>query len=63
MIIVDYIFKIGDRLDTIALKAYKNPDYWWIIAAASGIGWPLQVVPGTIIAIPKNINQIFSYVG
>ena len=58
-----YVMKEGDRLDIIALKTYKNPDYWWIIAAASGIGWCLQVPPGTILAIPRNLNQVFSYVG
>ena len=58
-----YIMKEGDRLDIIAIKRYKNADYWWIIAAASGIGWPLQVPQGTILAIPRNLNQVFAYVG
>jgi hypothetical protein len=58
-----YIMKQGDRLDIIAYKKYKNSDYWWIIAAASGIGWGLQLTPGTILAIPRNLNQLFSYVG
>lgn len=40
------------RLDTLAGKYYGNSQYWWIIAAASGIGWGLQVPPGTLIRIP-----------
>jgi hypothetical protein len=58
-----HILKGGERLDVIALKRYENSDYWWIIAAASGIGWNLQVPPGTILAIPRDLNQVFAYVG
>ena len=57
-----YILQAGERLDIIALRRYKNPDYWWIIAAASGIGWPLQIPAGTILAIPRDLNQVFSLV-
>ena len=32
-----YILKDGERLDVIALRRYQNSDYWWVIAAASGI--------------------------
>ena len=58
-----YVLKKGERLETIAHRRYKNSDYWWILAAASGIGWNLQVPAGTIIIIPRNLNQVFSYVG
>jgi hypothetical protein len=58
-----YIMQEGERLDVISLRRYENPDYWWIIAAASGIGWPLQLPAGTILAIPRDLNQVFSYVG
>ena len=57
------VLKEGDRLDIIAGKIYKNSTYWWIIAAASGIGWGLQVPPGTIIRIPTNLEQIRILVG
>jgi hypothetical protein len=40
------------RLDTIAGKYYGDSQLWWIIAAASGIGWGLQVPGGTLIRIP-----------
>jgi hypothetical protein len=42
----------GQRLDTIAGREYGNASYWWVIAAASEIGWGLQVPPGTIIRVP-----------
>ena len=42
----------AQRLDTIAGKEYGDGRYWWIIAAASNIGWGLQIPPGTQISIP-----------
>ena len=42
----------AERLDTIAGHAYGDSRYWWVLAAASNIGWGLQVPPGTIIKIP-----------
>jgi hypothetical protein len=48
----------GDRLDYLAQKYYGNGIDWWIIAAASGIGWWLQINPGTIITIPTDIKQV-----
>ena len=53
-----HMLQEGERLDTIAGEAYGDGRYWWIIAAASGIGWGLQVPPGTRILIPTNISQI-----
>ena len=41
---------------------YKDSRFWWVLAAASDIGWGLQVPPGTIINIP-NINQVSIIVG
>ena len=46
------------RLDQLAGQIYGSGSYWWVIAAASGIGWGLQVPAGTIILVPRDINQI-----
>ena len=45
--------KGSERLDTIAADVYGDGRYWWVIAAASDIGWALQVPPGTSIKIPE----------
>ena len=42
-----------ERLDTMAGVIYVDSRYWWILAAASDIGWGLQVPPGTVIKIPS----------
>ena len=52
----------NQRLDQLAAVYYKDSRFWWVLAAASDIGWGLQVPPGTIINIP-NINQVSIIVG
>jgi hypothetical protein len=47
-----------DRLDIIAGREYGDARNWWIIAAASGIGWALQVPPGTRIVIPLDLSAV-----
>lgn len=42
----------ADRLDTLAGELLGDGKYWWILAAASNIGWGLQVPPDTIINVP-----------
>ena len=46
------------RLDHLAGIFYKDSSYWWVIAAASGIGWGLQVPAGTIIKIPTSLESV-----
>jgi hypothetical protein len=54
--------KEAQRLDHLAGVKYQNTRYWWIIAAASDIGWGLQVPPGTHIRVP-NLEQALRLVG
>ncbi len=53
-----YVTTSGDRLDHIAYKEYNDSHNWWIIAAASGIGWWMQITEGTILNIPLDTNDI-----
>ena len=46
----------------IAGDAYNDSSLWWVIAAASGIGWGLQVPPGTVIRIPIDLAQVFGVI-
>ena len=53
-----YITKQGDRLDKIAGERYGDGTLWWVIAAASGIGWWLQIPNGIVLTIPTSIEQV-----
>ena len=46
------------RLDHYAYEEYGESLNWWIIAAASGIGWWLQVPAGTVLYIPTNLDEV-----
>jgi hypothetical protein len=52
----------AQRLDHLAGIYYGNGRYAWIIAAASDIGWMLQVPPGTFIRVP-DLEQVLRLVG
>lgn len=59
--LVDYTIHIAqenERLDILAGEFYGEGRNWWIIAAASGIGWGLQVPPGTKLKIPTDLTQL-----
>ena len=59
----EYVLKEGERLDALAGEFLGNGNLWWVIAAASGIGWALQAPPGTLLKIPTHIGQIEALVG
>ena len=48
----------GQRLDQIAGSVYGDGRLWWVIAAASNIGWALQCPAGTVIRIPRHLSDI-----
>lgn len=61
--IVNTLIATGaDRLDTLAGSVYGDAKYWWILAAASGIGWGLQIPPGTVVNILR-ISDVERLVG
>lgn len=48
----DAVLNEGDRLDIIAGREYGDATLWWVVSAASNIGWMLQVPPNTALKIP-----------
>ena len=54
----EMVLKEGERLDIIAARQYGDARLWWVIAAASNIGWWMQVPPGTILRVPVNIGEV-----
>jgi len=57
------IIKEVESLDAIAGEEYGDARMYWIIAACSGIGWGMQVPPGTVLKIPTNLSQVRSITG
>jgi hypothetical protein len=57
-----HILKGGERIEHIAARMYGSSSYWWIIAAASGIGWSLQAPPGTILRVPKRLGEVLTLI-
>lgn len=52
------ILKQGERLDNVAQEVYGDGRLWWVIAAASNIGWCWQVSEGTLLKIPA-LGDVF----
>lgn len=50
----------ADYLDSLSLKYYSDPSYWWIIAQANGLKATLKPKAGTQLRIPLNIQPILS---
>ena len=48
----------GKRLDHYAYEYYGDAGNWWVIAAASGIGWWMQIPAGTYLLIPTSLSDI-----
>ncbi len=58
---VDVFSLAGEqRLDVLSGQFYGTSEFWWVIAAASGIGWGLQVPPGTLLRVPKDISRVLA---
>lgn len=46
------VLRGAERLDTMAGSIYGDARYWWVLAAASDVGWGMQLPAGTIIRVP-----------
>ena len=55
---VEKVLSSAERLDILAGRYYGDGRLWWIIAAASGIGWWLQCPAGTRILIPTDLASV-----
>lgn len=50
----EHQYVLGERLDQISTKYYKNPGYWWIIPEFNPeITDFTNIAPGTVLRIPR----------
>ena len=58
---VQVVSNSEDYLDTLALKYYKDPSLYWIIALANNLGkGRLSVPAGRTLRIPVDVSQILA---
>ena len=52
----EYQVREGDRLDLLAMKFYRNPRKWWLIADANPqfLSPEELLVPGQVIFVPRD---------
>jgi hypothetical protein len=55
---VTRVLSEAQRLDIVAGQQYGDGRLWWMIAAASGIGWWPQVPAGTRLVIPVDSSEV-----
>jgi len=58
----EMILDEGVRIDVLAGRIYGDGRLYWVLAAASNIGWAMQVPPGTRIVIP-NLDDVLRFSG
>ena len=56
--VIKKVLKQGQRIDQVAFEVYGDSRLWWIIAAASNIGWWMQCPPGTELSVPNDLGQV-----
>jgi hypothetical protein len=47
-----------DRLDTLAFKHLGSGEYWWVIAEINELKWAWDFVPGQVMKIPLDIEDV-----
>lgn len=54
---VEHVVAIGERLDHVAAEHYGDDRYYWVIAVANRIAFPLDVAVGTVLRVPQDVQQ------
>lgn len=61
MSFTSHTWTVGDRYWKLAVKHYKNPRYWWIIAWFNRKPTEAYIMAGDVIYIPTSLEQILEY--
>lgn len=54
----EYTWKRGDRFDKLSALKLNDEQYWWVICLCNDIFYPFGIEAGTIIKIPREVNDI-----
>jgi hypothetical protein len=58
---VDYVVRVGDRIDQLASRFLHDESYWWVIALVNDISYPFAsggFSAGVTLHIPVNVNDV-----
>ena len=58
-----HVWSIGDRFYRLAHEYYGNSTYWWVIAWYNGLPTEADVLPGDLITIPTDLEQMLKILG
>lgn len=56
----EFLIQEGDRLDIIAEQIYGDSTLWKAIMLYNDLGYFFELVPGDVIKLPVDINQVLS---
>lgn len=58
-----HMWAVGDRYYKLAQQYYGDPTLWWIIAWYNGRPTEVDVLPGDVLTIPIESEQILTMLG
>jgi len=58
-----HIWKYGDRLYSLAHQYYGDSRFWWVIAWYNSVPCEAEIVNGTMLYIPVNIQDTLKVLG
>tara|TARA_B100001094_G_scaffold332483_1_gene404777 strand:+ start:22500 stop:22838 length:339 start_codon:yes stop_codon:yes gene_type:complete len=58
-----HIWTTGDRYYKLANTYYNNPTLWWVIAWYNALPTEADVLPGDLITIPLDIENVLELFG
>ena len=53
-----HVWSYGDRYYKLAHQFYGDVNYWWVIAIYNGYPTEATIVPGDVINIPVNLENV-----
>ena len=62
---VQYVIKIGDRVDQLASKFWNDESYWWVICVTNNINYPFAsggFSPGVVLQIAVNVKDVLDQI-
>jgi len=60
---IRHVWKVGDRYYKLAIKYYKDSQYWWVIALYNKMPTEGHLRVGDVITIPLPLEEVLRTLG